>query len=37
MTLARFTIYIQYTTACPNGISASRWCAMITSHKNNSK
>ena len=34
MTLARFKNYIQYSTACPDGISVARWNAMIKSVKN---
>jgi len=33
MTLARFKNYIQYSTACPDGISLPRWKAMIKSAK----
>ena len=34
MTLARFKNYIQYSIACPDGISVARWNAMIKSVKN---
>lgn len=35
MTLARFINYVQYSTVCPNGISAMRWNAMISYAKIN--
>ena len=30
MTIARFTNYIRYSTACPDGITPERWGGMLT-------
>ena len=29
MTIARFTNYIRYSTACPDGITPARWGGML--------
>ena len=29
MTIARFTTYIRYSTACPDGITPARWGGML--------